>query len=107
MINLVKPFRLKIDAVTVEQVTLSQTEVKNEELTKTVNAAIRQYAKENLPQKAQILNKSLNFSREKNIITIGVTLETLQQIGTEEEIIVDKQDGKDKKDRDQRGDRPQ
>lgn len=107
LINLVKPFRIKIDAVTVEQVTLSQKEVKDEELKKTVNAAIRQYAKENLPQKAQILNKSLNFSREKNIITIGVTLETLQQIGTEEEIIVDKQDGKAKKDNDQRGDRPQ
>lgn len=101
LINIVKPFRLKIDMVTVEKAELSQKEVKNEELRKTVNAAVRQYVKENLPQKAQILNKSLNFSREKNIITIGVTLETLQQIGMEKEIVVDKPDGKVKKDNNQ------
>ena len=107
LIDLIKPFRLKIDLVSVEEVTLSEKEVKDQELKKAVNAAIRQYAKENLPEKAQILNKSLNFSREKNIITIGVTLETLQQIGMEEEIVVDKPDGKDTKDNNQPGNRPQ
>lgn len=104
LINIVRPFRLKIDLVSVEEVTLSEKEVKNKELKKLVNARIRQYAKENLPKKSQILNKSLNFSREKNIITIGVTLETLQQIGIEEEIVVDKPDGKDKKNSNQSGD---
>lgn len=103
LLNIVKPFRLKIDMVCVEEVHVKEREVKNTELKKAVNAKIRQYAKENLPQKAQILNKSLNFSREKNIINIGVTLETLQTIGVEEEIAVDKRDGKDKKDNHQRG----
>lgn len=107
LIDLVKPFRLKVDLVSAEEVTLSEREVQDQELKKVINTAVRQYAKENLPEKAQILNKSLNFSREKNIITIGVTLETLQQIGMEEEIVVDKPDGKNTKNSDQPGDRPQ
>lgn len=104
LVNLVRPFRLKIDAVSIEEVTLSEKEVKNKDLKKYINARIRQYAKENLPNKAEITNKSLNFSREKNIITVGVTLETLQQIGIEEEIAVDKGDRKLKKDDHQPGD---
>ena len=62
---------------------------------------IHQYAKEHLPDTAQILNKSLNFTQEKNIITVGVTLETLQQIGIEEEIIVDKSNGESEENDDQ------
>lgn len=102
LLNIVKPFRLKVDLVQVKEVTIRQREVKNAELKKAANAQARRYVKENLPENTQILNKSLNFSREKNIIAIGVTLETLQKIGIEEEIVVDKQrDGKHKKDRDQ------
>lgn len=97
LINMVRPFPLKIDAVCIEEVTLAQKEVSEEQLKKAVNVVVRQYVKENLHKNTQIINKSLNFSREKNIITIGVTLETLQQIGIEEEIIVDKPDGKSKK----------
>ena len=51
---------------------------------------IHEFTEEKLPDNTQILNKSLNFRQEKNIIYIGVTLETLQEIGIEEEIIVDK-----------------
>ena len=101
LFNIVKPFRLKVDLVCVKEVRNSQRKVGNRELKKAANAQARRYVKENLPENTQILNKSLNFSREKNIITIGVTLETLQKIGIEEEIVVDKQrDGKHKKNRD-------
>ena len=101
LFNIVKPFRLKVDLVCVKEVRISQRKAGNRELKKAVNAQVRRYVKENLPESTQILNKSLNFSREKNIITIGVTLETLQKIGIEEEIVVDKQrDGQHKKNRD-------
>ncbi len=97
LIDIVRPFRLKLDATWVEEVVLSQAEVKDDALKKTINAQVRRHVKEHLPENTQILNKSLNFSREKNIVTIGVTLETLQQIGIEEEIVVDKRQGKHKK----------
>ncbi len=53
-----------------------------------VNQQIRIWAKENLPEKAEIVNKSLNFSYKKNIIEVSVTLEVRQQIGIEKEIVV-------------------
>ena len=53
-----------------------------------VNQQIRLWAKENLPEKAEIANKSLNFSYKKNIIEVGVTLEVRREIGIEKEIVV-------------------
>ena len=53
-----------------------------------VNQQIRIWAKENLPEKAEITNKSLNFSYKKNIIEVGVTLEVRREIGIEKEIPV-------------------
>lgn len=49
---------------------------------------IRLWAKENLPENAEIINKSLNFTAKGNIIEVGVTLEVRQEITEEQEIIV-------------------
>lgn len=49
---------------------------------------IRIWAKENLPENAEILNKDLNFCYKENIIEIGVTIEIRQQIGEEQEILI-------------------
>lgn len=48
---------------------------------------IRVWAKENLPENAEIVKKSLNFLQKENIIEVGVTLEVRQQIGKEQEIV--------------------
>lgn len=48
---------------------------------------IRTWAKENLPENAEIVKKSLNFIQKENIIEVGVTLEVRQQIGKEQEIV--------------------
>lgn len=58
------------------------------EVRETVNRQIRLWAKENMPEKAQILNKDLKFSYKENIIEAGVTLEVRQQIGEEQEILI-------------------
>lgn len=49
---------------------------------------IRAWAKENLPENAEILNKDLNFCYKENIIEVGVTLEIRRQIGEEQEILI-------------------
>lgn len=101
LLRIVKPFPLKIDFVKVEEVKLLQKDRNLETVKKAAEREIRQYARENLPEKTQFLNKDLNFSVKKNIIEIGVTLETLQKIGIEEEIIVGKpKDGAAKTDKD-------
>lgn len=101
ILDIVKPFRIGLELVCYEEVKATREKVSNQQLKKELPDNIHKYIEENLPQDTQILNKSLNFSREKNIISIGVTLETLQQIGTEEEIIVDKSNRKSEKDGDQ------
>lgn len=101
IINMVKPFRLNIQLIRIDEVTLEQKKVTEKEAKKQVLNQIQKYVKENLPEDAQILNKGLNFTQEKNIITIGVTLETLQQIGIEEEIIIDKSNRESEKNDDQ------
>ena len=89
-LNCIRPVRLKIEVNIVEEVELKLERIPEKEIRNMVLNEIHKFVKEKLPDNAQILNKSLNFTREKNIIYIGVTLETLQEIGIEEEIIVDK-----------------
>ena len=52
------------------------------------NQQIRKWSKENLPENAEILNKDLNFSYKENIIEVTMTIEILQQIGEEQEILI-------------------
>ena len=88
--NWVKPVRLKFQLNIVEEVELQHRKLSENDIKKQVLNEIYEFVEEKLPDNTQILNKSLNFRQEKNIIYIGVTLETLQEIGIEEEIIVDK-----------------
>lgn len=68
---------------------ISNKQEKNEKQMKAkTNQQIRQWAKENLPENAQIINKDLNFTRKENIIEASVTLEVRMQIGEEQEILI-------------------
>lgn len=69
-------------------VVTDKTEKTQAEAEAVVKQQIRTWAKENLPENAEILNNSLNFSYKKNIIEAGVTLEVLQPIGKDKENIV-------------------
>ncbi len=68
-------------AVVADRVEKSQKQAKAK-----AEQQIRIWAKENLPENAEIVKKSLNFTQKENIIEIGVTLEVRQQIGKEQEI---------------------
>lgn len=75
-----------------ENLIADRREKTREQAEEVANQQIRLWIKENLPENAEILNKSLNFSYKKNIIEIGVTLEVRQQIGYEKEILVGQED---------------
>lgn len=100
IVNTVKPFKLKIQLACTEEVKVENKKASKKTVKKQVLNKIQEYMKENLPEDTQILNKSLNFTQEKNIITIGVTLETLQKIGIEEEITIDKSNRKSEENND-------
>jgi hypothetical protein len=71
----------------VSEINLSSRERTKEEIEKEVNKLVRKEIKEKLPENAQILNKSLYFAQEKNIIEVAVMIESLQEIGIEQEIV--------------------
>ena len=55
------------------------------EAKKKAEQQIRLWTAENLPEKAEIQNKSLKFSRSGNIIEVSVLLEVRQEIGIKQE----------------------
>lgn len=71
-----------------KNVITSKRERTDEEIKAKAEQQIRLWAKENLPENAEIINKSLNFTAKENIIEIGVTLEVHREISEEQEIIV-------------------
>lgn len=76
------------DGDTDANIVTNRREKTKEQAEAVVNQQIRLWAKENLPKKAEIINKSLNFCYKKNIIEVGVTLEVRREIGIEKEIPV-------------------
>ena len=66
----------------------NKTERTAEEIKAKAEQQIRLWAKENLPENAEILNKSLNFTPKENIIEIGATLEVRREITKEQETVV-------------------
>ena len=71
-----------------EKIIANKHEKTKEEAIEKVEQQIRLWAKENLPENAEILSKSLNFSYKESIIEIGVTLEVREEIGKEQEIVI-------------------
>ena len=75
-----------------DSATLDRREKSDEEVQTRTEQQIRIWAEENLPEKAEILKKSLKFSRNGNIIEVSVLLEVRQEIGTHQEEFIGTKD---------------
>ncbi len=84
----IRPFPFAISISKVNEIELQSRKRSKEEMEKEVNKLVRQEIKEKLPENVQILNKSLYFGKEKNIIEVAVMIESLQKIGIEQEIAI-------------------
>ena len=76
----------------------NRVEKTQEQVKAKVEQQIRIWAKENLPENAEIVKKSLNFTQKENIIEVGVTLEVRRQIGKEQEIVFGTEDSTQQRD---------
>lgn len=81
------PYRLTFNQ---EKLTWDGREKTSEEVEKRAEQQIRAWAEENLDERAEIVNKSLNFSVNNNIIVVGVTIEVRREIGIIQEEIIGK-----------------
>ena len=86
-ITAIVPYRLTFNQ---ERYDWEGNEKTEAELTRRVEQQLRAWTKENLPEKSEILNKSLNFSANNNIMKVGVTIEVRREIGTIQEDIIGK-----------------
>jgi len=83
----IRPIPVCLGLVTIDEVEVTRQERTGAEIEKLANIQMRQAIKEKIPEKAQILNKSLKFSSGENIIGVAIMLETLEKIGKEKEIV--------------------
>jgi similar to stage IV sporulation protein len=88
LFHLIRPIPLSASLVQIKEVEVERQERSKAEITKAANIQMRQAIKEKIPENAQILNKSLKFSPEENIIGVVIMLETLEKIGREKEIVI-------------------
>ncbi|MBR4410306.1 MAG: sporulation protein YqfD [Firmicutes bacterium] len=75
-----------------DTVTLSRAEKTQAQAERKTEQQIRLWAKENLPERAEIINKSLKFFPDGNIIEVSVLLEVRQQIASPQEEFIGTED---------------
>lgn len=68
-----------------ENAVVNKVEKTEAQAKKKAEQQIRAWAKENLPENAEIVKKSLKFSADGNIIKVSVLFEVRQQIGIQQE----------------------
>lgn len=68
-----------------ENAVVNKVEKTETQAKKKAQQQIRAWAKENLPENAEIVKKSLKFSADGNIIKVSVLFEVRQQIGIQQE----------------------
>lgn len=84
VVSLVRPVPVKLSLTKLSEVTLYKRERGEDEVQKMAAIQSREAKKENIPEKAQILNNSLKFSTKENIIEITIMLHALEEIGKEQ-----------------------
>ena len=78
------PFEIRL--VKVDETSIEEEHISLARIRKTVDAAVRQYAKDNLEKGEEILNMSVDYSESEGLIKADVMLEVLEDIGIEKYI---------------------
>ena len=78
------PFEIRL--VKVDETSIEEEHISLARIRKTVDAAVRQYAKDNLEKGEEILNMSVDYSENEGLIKADVMLELLKDIGVEKKI---------------------
>jgi hypothetical protein len=87
LIDILWPVPLELAVNRVSELELYRGKRTGEEVEKQAKRQARQLIQENVPQSAQILNKSLKFLPEENIIKVTIMVEALEQIGEKKPFI--------------------
>lgn len=88
-IDAVRPLPIKLSFVRIQEAELIETRYSDAKLQRVVDAAVRQYAREELDSGEEIVSFDVDYSESENLIKAGVLMEVLEDIGEEKAIKVD------------------
>lgn len=88
-IDAVRPLPIKLSFVRIQEAELIETRYSDAKLQRVVDAAVRQYAREELKAGEEIVSFDVDYSESENLIKAGVLMEVLEDIGEEKAIKVD------------------
>ncbi|MGI6732965.1 MAG: sporulation protein YqfD [Anaerovoracaceae bacterium] len=87
ILDLIWPFPVEIAVNRVWELELYREKRTREQIEKQAKRQTRELIRNNIPASAQILNKSLKFLPEENIIKVTIMIEALEQIGAKRAFI--------------------
>ncbi|MDO4485678.1 MAG: sporulation protein YqfD [Bacillota bacterium] len=96
VVNIVKPLPVDIRLVKINQVALTEKRQSPDKIRKVVEAAVRQYARENLGKDEKILDMDVDYTESQGLIKADVLLELLEDIGSEKPVKIKKEEKKSK-----------
>ncbi len=82
LINQIRPIPIRLCINRQNEVSLVKKERDEKDIERLANQQARAAIRENIPEFIEIINKSLKFYPEENIIKIVIMVETLEEIGT-------------------------
>ncbi|MDO4553433.1 MAG: sporulation protein YqfD, partial [Bacillota bacterium] len=83
LLKLARPFAFSLSFVKTTEVELQRAERTQESIEAEARTQARKLIRKNLPENAEVVNNSLSFSSEENIIRVVVMLQALEEIGQE------------------------
>lgn len=91
LVDIVKPLPVKISLVKTEEVVIRERHRDMTKVKDVVEAAVRQYSKDNLKDGEEIVSRTIDYSESEGVIRADVLLEVMEEIGTEKVIKVKKE----------------
>ena len=83
-----KPLPVKISLIKIQEVEIKERHRDMNKVKEVVEAAVRQYQKDNLKEGEEILAQNIDYSESQGVIKADVLLEVLEEIGAEKIIKV-------------------
>lgn len=88
ILDIVKPLPVKISLIKIQEVEIKERHRDMNKVKEVVEAAVRQYQKDNLKEGEEILTQNIDYSESQGVIKADVLLEVLEEIGAEKIIEV-------------------
>lgn len=97
LVDIVYPLPVTISLIKIEEAEITEIPRDRAEMDRVVEAAVRQYKREEMKAGEEIISRTIEYSETANLIKAEVFLEVLEDIGEERQIKVKKKEKEEEK----------